>query len=967
MKKYCLILLAFIALNLIAYPVKITSWNIRDDIKRLNTLNICIDNVKVSTQSIFADLKNESEASLLHANGFEFEKLPEIHAGKLLNDIDNQSVGQDSVRSYYTLAEYNSFMINTAAQFPGICQLVQFGSSVQNRPLYFMRISDNVAIQEDEPEFRLVSSIHGNEVVGYDILIRLIQLLTSGYGNDLRITNIVNNTELWICPMFNPDGYAAAQRYNANGSDLNRNFPLPVGSQHPDGLSWQPETIAFMDHASANNVTLSINYHCGTMVVNYPWDYTYTLAPDNNLLIQSALTYSSHNSPMYNSAEFPQGITNGAAWYVALGTLQDWSYAYTSGVDMTIEVSNENWPNESLLDNYWNDNQESLLSLIEFVQLGIHGIVTDNSGNPIHATISFNGAGETTYTDMQVGDYHKVLLPGSYSVSAQADGYTIANAQVVVPAGGTAVQNFVLEPLAFTNISGKVVNLSGTIIPNISGQFTYGSSTFDFQTDGQGGFAVSNLPLGIINVTINASTYGFYRGTLEVSDTNKEFIFVLPTPIFVDGFENGISNWTLQNPWSVVNFSNTHVLTDSPSGNYNNNMNVFATLTNSVSLINMQSPTLSYEIRYNLETNYDFLYVQVSTNGTTWNTIKEYTGSVSNWVTEAIILDNYTGSDLFLRYNLVTDNSVTADGVYIDNVKFSGLSGEQTVYGDTDSNWLIDFHDVQNIMEYCVGNDPIPEIDPIPWEIYRIESADVDNDNIVSATDAFYIYSKLNQYNDAFPVQGGLAFTFEDPLFSLNITDSNTINVTSQNFTNLKSCTLDFSASESLDVNQLTFNPALENVLTTINPDFNRLSLLSLDNAVLYPDIAAIQFNSENGIIHCTGQVNDTDIDVLLTSAFDDNVKPVELKLIGNTPNPFVHSTEIVFQSPKNDTKVLCRVYNIKGQLVKYIAPSDFNKGINKISFRAVDDSGRCLSNGIYFYVLQTPDKSLRGKMMIIK
>ena len=78
--------------------------------------------------------------------------------------------------------------------------------------------------------------------------------------------------------------------------------------------------------------------HSGALVVNYPWDYTYDLTPDDAAIEQFALEYSTYNLPMYNGS-FPQGITNGAQWYVTTGCLQDWSYAQTGCIDVTTAIS----------------------------------------------------------------------------------------------------------------------------------------------------------------------------------------------------------------------------------------------------------------------------------------------------------------------------------------------------------------------------------------------------------------------------------------------------------------------------------------------------------------------------------------------------------------------------------------------------------------------------------------------------
>ena len=88
-----------------------------------------------------------------------------------------------------------------------------------------MKISDNVTVAEDEPEFRYISSLDGNEVVGKEMCMYLINYLVDNYGTDPVVTDLVNSEEIWIMPSANPDGTANASRYNANGFDLNRSFP----------------------------------------------------------------------------------------------------------------------------------------------------------------------------------------------------------------------------------------------------------------------------------------------------------------------------------------------------------------------------------------------------------------------------------------------------------------------------------------------------------------------------------------------------------------------------------------------------------------------------------------------------------------------------------------------------------------------------------------------------------------------
>lgn len=419
---------------LLGYPVYIRSWNLQQDVSDLEAMHISVDAVNNNTGSIIAYVRGNDEYNWLISRGYNASPMP-----KPGSDVEDS---KDPTRAYYSITQYSTFMQDTATQYPNICQLVQFGSSVNGLPLYMMKISDNVATEEFEPELKYVSSIHGDEVVGYDMLIRLIQLLTSEYGTTQRITDIVNNTELWICPMFNPDGYVAHERYNADGIDLNRNYPMPTGTQHPDGNPWGAENIAMMSFSQAHSFNMSMNFHGGELVLNYPWDYTYTLAPDDALLQEMSLTYTRPHTALYNSSDFVHGITNGAAWYVITGSMQDWLYHFTGCIDITAEIGTNKWPSSSQLPTYWNNNKESILRYIEFAQNGVKGIISTPNGVPLNATISVAGNTKTINNDPDVGDYHRLLLPGTYQITATVPGYESQTESVVVPSTGFVVQNF---------------------------------------------------------------------------------------------------------------------------------------------------------------------------------------------------------------------------------------------------------------------------------------------------------------------------------------------------------------------------------------------------------------------------------------------------------------------------------------------------------------------------------------------
>ena len=120
--------------------------------------------------------------------------------------------------------------------------------------------------------FKYVGNMHGNEVISRQLLIYLAEFLARHYDRDPRVANLVNNTEIFLLPSLNPDGYEASQegacdnnrlgRNNANNVDLNRNFP----DQFRDGADRdsllrgrEPETLAAMTWIVSNPFVLSGN------------------------------------------------------------------------------------------------------------------------------------------------------------------------------------------------------------------------------------------------------------------------------------------------------------------------------------------------------------------------------------------------------------------------------------------------------------------------------------------------------------------------------------------------------------------------------------------------------------------------------------------------------------------------------------------------------------------------------------
>ena len=107
---------------------------------------------------------------------------------------------------YHTYTTLTADLQQIASDHPSITRLQSIGQSVQGRELWMMKLSANPDLDEDEPEFLYISSMHGDEVTGKELLYNLIDYLTDNYGSDPRVTTLVDTTEIWIMPSMNPDG-----------------------------------------------------------------------------------------------------------------------------------------------------------------------------------------------------------------------------------------------------------------------------------------------------------------------------------------------------------------------------------------------------------------------------------------------------------------------------------------------------------------------------------------------------------------------------------------------------------------------------------------------------------------------------------------------------------------------------------------------------------------------------------------
>jgi hypothetical protein len=341
------------------------------------------------------------------------------------------------LRQFHDYNQLTSELQNIAATYPSISKLYDIGTSVQGRTIWGLKVSDNPQIEEDEPEVRMCGLHHGDELMSVELNLNLAWLLVNDYGSDPDITDLVDNREIWIIPMVNPDGRMASPyptRYNANGVDLNRDYGyMWAGSGSSPSPYSQPETQVIREHAIEHNFVLSLSFHTTASYVNYLWNYKPQPSPDDYMVQQMSYHYAGLSG--YTAIR-------GYDWYQTRGDTNDFSYGCRGDIDWTIETGNSD------IIYSWNKNRQAMLDIIEQADVGVRGIVTDaTSGQPITATVWVEEAYWPVFTDPDVGDYHHVLPPGTYTLHFQANGYAEKIETVTVSsADDPAVLNAALNP-----------------------------------------------------------------------------------------------------------------------------------------------------------------------------------------------------------------------------------------------------------------------------------------------------------------------------------------------------------------------------------------------------------------------------------------------------------------------------------------------------------------------------------------
>ena len=556
---------------------------------------------------------------------------------------------------YPTYPAYEAMMQQYATDHPDRCTYMELGTLNSGRKIMVCRINNGQT--DGKPKFLYTSTMHGDEVTGMMLMLRLINELCT--SNDARILNLVNNLDIFISPCTNPDGtyhggnntVNGATRYNGNGVDLNRHFPDFDDGPHPDGAShYENEAQWMMDLAQEYLFTMSANYHGGAEVMNYPWDTYQPLCADDawwQLVSSEYVALCRQVSSNYMTDTSSSGITNGYAWYTITGSRQDYMNYYGQCREVTIECSSVKTPSASQMPNFWNINYNSMLAYMEQSFNGIHGTVTDaETGQPIVATITLVGHdhhGSEVTSHMPAGDYYRVVKGGIYTLRISANGYEPFETSVTVVDNQPVEVNAQLTPLE--GIVADFIVDATTVAVGGEVHFTdnsWGAQLVSWEWEFEGGTPATSTAQ---NPTVTYNQAGTFGVRLTVTNADGE-----SDTKYVPNYITAAESYNMQNG-TVTTCDAMFYDNGGPNANYNDNLNLTMTFLPSTQGAKIQVEFMSFSV----ESGWDHLYIYDGAS-TSAAQIGDFTGNNSPGTVTA------TNNQGALTFKFTSDYSTVSSG-----------------------------------------------------------------------------------------------------------------------------------------------------------------------------------------------------------------------------------------------------------------------------------------------------------------
>jgi carboxypeptidase T len=566
---------------------------------------------------------------------------------------------------FYTLAELGEILDSMQARFPDLIsvkQVINTTATAQNNPIWMVKISDNPDIDEDEPQVLYTALHHAREPQSLSQLVFFMWYMLEHYATDPEVQYLIDHRELYFVPCVNPDGYAYNHQTNPNGGgmwrknrkvnsngtfgiDLNRNYGTYWGFDNQGSSSnpaWdtyrgthafsEVETQTIRDLCNSHQFRIALNSHTHGDMLIYPYGHIagYKTA--------DSLAFEAFAQEMTACNTYISGTADQTVGYFTNGDSDAWMYGEQSSKDKIFAFTPEIGSNT---DGFWPASNRIIPIAKANMDMNLYAARLAGAFAELQPTVTpmINSlSAEVPYafkrSGLDSGVYTVSLIPLSSNIAGVGNSKTYINPPI------NQVFNEAIE-----------LNLAGNIQTNEA-------ITFALQWSHPSGVSLADT------ITVRYTEWD----TLFYSNCNT-----------TEGFTSeqwGISTTQYVSPDGSI--------TDSPEGNYGSGNYSTITTTDFIDLSYAQTAMLQFQAKWQIEPEYDYAMVQVSTENGQYTALcgrytqkgnshqndetAVYDGFQPEWVREQIDLSAYAGQKIKIRFTLVSDPSYHLDGIYIDDI-----------------------------------------------------------------------------------------------------------------------------------------------------------------------------------------------------------------------------------------------------------------------------------------------------------
>ena len=608
---------------------------------------------------------------------------------RILGNCDDDGVGiqydyetpvnyeEGSMGGYLTYDELLVTLDDMVALYPNLISTkAPIGNILthENRPIYWLRLSDNPNVEEAEPEVLYTALHHAREPNSLSQMVFYLWYLLENYDSDPEVKYLVDNTAMYFIPCINPDGYIFNENTDPNGGglwrknkylengtlrgvDLNRNYGYQWGiddnGSSPNSTSnvyrgtapfSEPENQAVRDFCNEHQFKITLNYHSYGNLLIYPWGYS-------DLVTDEYDTFSSFAESMTRENDFFAGTGTQTVGYAVNGNSDDWMYGETDSkpaiYSMTPEIGDGNfgfWPPQIDIDRLNKSTLKQNLTTAHLV-LNYGEAMEINSSN---------------YLTSKMGSIEILLKK-----------YGLEMGDLTLSVSG-------VENITITSSNSNTWNMNHLDEETVNFEYTISN---DVVNNEELRFAIQ-IDNGLF-ISHDTITKIFLDGDMMVG---------------LSDMGNEINNWTTNGIWNETTeefYSSTTSYTDSPFEDYEANQTSEIKLNTPIDLTNAESAFLNFYAKWDIESNYDLAQVMGSVDGnnfvplcgkyTTSGTFNQdldepvYEGIQTDWVMEEINLEDYIGGLFWMKFRLKADGGVEGDGFYFDDLSVNLVTGSTSV------------------------------------------------------------------------------------------------------------------------------------------------------------------------------------------------------------------------------------------------------------------------------------------------